>query len=35
MLFGPWDAAELEMVVGLLTTSHAWASGQLARSRTR
>ena len=30
MLFGPRDAAELETVVGVVTTSHAWASGQLA-----
>jgi phospholipase/carboxylesterase len=30
MLFGPRDAAELETVVGVLTTSHAWAAGQLA-----
>ena len=28
MLFGPRDAAELEIVVGVVTTSHAWASGQ-------
>jgi len=30
MLFGPRDAAELETVVGVVTTSHAWAAGQLA-----
>ncbi|HET6393134.1 MAG TPA: hypothetical protein VFG13_09975 [Blastococcus sp.] len=30
MLFGPRDAAELETVVGVVTTSHAWASGQPA-----
>jgi phospholipase/carboxylesterase len=30
MLFGPRDATELETVVGVLTTSHGWASGQLA-----
>ncbi|SNR67692.1 luciferase domain-containing protein [Blastococcus mobilis] len=30
MLFGPRDAAELETVVGVVTTSHAWASGQIA-----
>ena len=29
MLFGPRDAAELETVVGVVTTSYAWASGQL------
>ncbi|MGY1683227.1 luciferase domain-containing protein [Geodermatophilus sp. SYSU D01176] len=29
MLFGPRDAAELETVVGVVATSHAWASGQL------
>jgi phospholipase/carboxylesterase len=30
MLFGPRGAAELETVVGVVSTSHAWASGQLA-----
>jgi phospholipase/carboxylesterase len=30
MLFGPRDAAELETVVGVVTTSHAWASGRIA-----
>lgn len=30
MLFGPRDPAELETAVGVLTTSHAWASGLLA-----
>ncbi len=30
MLFGPRNAAELETVVGVVTTSHAWASGRLA-----
>ncbi|WP_100501971.1 luciferase domain-containing protein [Geodermatophilus chilensis] len=30
MLFGPRDAAELETVVGVVTTSHAWAAGRLA-----
>jgi phospholipase/carboxylesterase len=30
MLFGPRDAAELEIVAGVVATSHAWASGQLA-----
>ena len=30
MLYGPRDAAELETVVGVVTVSHAWASGQLA-----
>ena len=29
MLFGPRDAAELETVVGVVATSHAWAAGQL------
>ncbi len=29
LLFGPRDAAEVETVVGVVTTSHAWASGQL------
>lgn len=28
MLFGPRDSAELETVVGVITSSHAWASGQ-------
>ncbi len=28
MLLGPRDAAELETVVGVVTSSHAWASGQ-------
>jgi phospholipase/carboxylesterase len=28
MLFGPRDADELETVVGVVTTSHAWASGR-------
>ena len=30
MLFGPRDAAELDTVVGVVTTSHAWAAGQVA-----
>jgi phospholipase/carboxylesterase len=30
MLFGPRDPAELETVVGVVTSSHAWASGQVA-----
>jgi phospholipase/carboxylesterase len=30
MLFGPRDAAELMTVVGVGTTSHAWAAGRLA-----
>jgi phospholipase/carboxylesterase len=30
MLFGPRDPSELETVVGVVTSSHAWASGQLA-----
>lgn len=30
MLFGPRDEAELETVVGIVSTSHSWASGQLA-----
>jgi phospholipase/carboxylesterase len=30
LLFGPRDAAELETVVGVVTTSHAWAAGRLA-----
>jgi phospholipase/carboxylesterase len=30
LLFGPRDADELETVVGVVTTSHAWASGQLS-----
>jgi phospholipase/carboxylesterase len=30
MLFGPRDAAEVETVVGVVTTSHAWASGRAA-----
>jgi phospholipase/carboxylesterase len=29
MLFGPRDATELETVVGIVATSHAWAAGQL------
>jgi phospholipase/carboxylesterase len=29
MLFGPRTAAELETVLGVVATSHAWASGQL------
>jgi phospholipase/carboxylesterase len=29
MVFGPRDDAELETVVGVITTSHAWASGEL------
>ncbi|SDL76316.1 phospholipase/carboxylesterase [Geodermatophilus siccatus] len=29
LLFGPRDAAEPETVVGVVTTSHAWASGRL------
>jgi phospholipase/carboxylesterase len=29
MLFGPRDATELETVVGVVTTSHAWAAGRL------
>ena len=28
LLFGPRDTAELETVVGVVTSSHAWASGQ-------
>jgi phospholipase/carboxylesterase len=28
MLIGPRDAGELETVVGVITTSHGWASGQ-------
>jgi phospholipase/carboxylesterase len=28
MLFGPRDAGELETVVGVVTTSHAWASAE-------
>jgi phospholipase/carboxylesterase len=28
MLFGPRDSDELETVVGVVTTSHAWASGR-------
>jgi phospholipase/carboxylesterase len=28
MLFGARDAAEVDIVVGVVTTSHAWASGQ-------
>lgn len=31
MLFGPRDIAELETVVGVVTTAHAWASGRLTR----
>lgn len=27
--FGPRDATELETVVGVVATSHAWASGRL------
>jgi phospholipase/carboxylesterase len=30
MLFGPREADELETAVGVVTTSHAWASGKLA-----
>jgi phospholipase/carboxylesterase len=30
MLFGPRDATELDIVVGVVTTSHAWASGEPA-----
>ena len=30
MLFGPRDAAELETVVGIVTTSHTWAAGSIA-----
>jgi phospholipase/carboxylesterase len=30
LLFGPRDADELETVVGVVTTSHAWAAGRLA-----
>ena len=30
MLFGPRNPAELETVLGLITSSHAWASGQIA-----
>lgn len=33
MLFGPRDAAELETVLGVVATSHAWASGHLAAER--
>jgi len=29
LLFGPRDAAELETVVGVVATSHAWAAGRL------
>ena len=29
MLFGPRDSAELDTVVGVVTTAHAWASGRL------
>jgi phospholipase/carboxylesterase len=32
MLFGPRDAAELETVLGVVATSHAWASGRLAEA---
>jgi phospholipase/carboxylesterase len=31
MLFGPRDPAELETVLGVVTSSHAWASGQLTK----
>ena len=27
MVFGPRDAAELDVVIGVVETSHAWASG--------
>jgi phospholipase/carboxylesterase len=30
MLFSPRDAAELETVVGVVTTSYAWAAGRMA-----
>lgn len=30
MLFGPRNAAELETVVGVVATSHAWATGSLS-----
>ncbi|MGY1883935.1 hypothetical protein ACI799_01360 [Blastococcus sp. SYSU DS0753] len=30
MLFGPRDAVELEIVAGVVSASHAWASGQTA-----
>lgn len=30
MLFGPRDAAEVETVIGVVVTSHGWASGRLA-----
>jgi phospholipase/carboxylesterase len=30
MLFGPRDAGELDTVVGVLSTTHAWASGKLS-----
>ena len=30
MLFGPRSAAEVETVVGVVTTSHAWATGRIA-----
>jgi phospholipase/carboxylesterase len=30
ILFGPRDPAELETVVGVVTSSHGWASGQVA-----
>ena len=30
MLFGPRDAVELETVVGVVATSHAWAAGRIA-----
>lgn len=34
MLFGPRDAAELDTVVGVVSTSHAWACGQLSSQAT-
>ena len=30
MVFGPRDDAELDTVLGVVATSHAWASGQIA-----
>jgi len=32
LLFGPRDADELELVLGVVTTSYLWASGQLTAS---
>lgn len=34
MLFGPRDGDELETVVGVVATSHTWASGRLAEPVT-